>query len=135
MATTGIVNGTNLRWFINGTAVAEAITGSISFSKETRQVANKDSTGGWAQSIGGRKSFTGSVESHKTEAGSMDTFWAAYNDDTVLDMEWTTGVTGDKYFDCQVKIVNIEETGTHEEEVIYTVSFEGYGQPTRATEA
>lgn len=135
MATTGIINGHNLRWFLAGVAIAKATTGSISFDKETREISHKDQANSWSQVIGGRKSFNGSCEAYLAEGESFESLWAAYEADTILTMEFSTDVSGDKFFDCQCKITNLEVNAEDNEEVTYSVSFSGYGQPTRSTVA
>ena len=50
-------------------------------------------------------------------------------------MEFTTGVADDKYFDCVCIVTSIEVTADDNEDVTYSISFEGSGQPDRGTEA
>ena len=135
MATVGIIDGHDLRWFINGTAIAQALSCNISFSVDTRESTNKDSTGSWTVNKAGRRSFSGTCEAHLAEGESMETLWAALDAGTVLDLEFTTGVTGDKFFDCQAIVTGLEVTAENDEDVTFNVSFTGTGQPTRATEA
>lgn len=139
MATTGIIDGHNLRWLIGGVAILKAKTGSISFSKEMKERAHKDTSGKWAEKRGGSKSFSGSAEAYLAEGEAMETIWTAFDELTstseVMSMEFSTGVSGDKYFDCEVIITSIEITADDNEDVTYSISFEGTGQPVRATEA
>ena len=65
----------------------------------------------------------------------METLWAALDAGTVLTMEYTTGVSGDKFFNCQVVVTGLEVTAENDEDVTFNVSFTGTGQPTRDTEA
>ena len=137
MATTGIIDGHNLRWFLDGTAILKATTGSISFSKELKERAHKDLSGSWAEKRGGTKSFSGSAEAYLAEGEAFETLWAAFIDTAteVMTMEFTTGVSGDKFFNCTCIVTSIEVTADDNEDVTYSISFEGTGAPTRDTEA
>ena len=135
MATTGVVDGHDLRWFIAGTAITEATTGSIEFSAETRKSTSKDSTGGWSVVKIGEKSFTGSCEGLFTEAGSFESLWTAFAAGTSLVMEFTTGVTGDKFDNCVCFITGLSRGADDNQDVTYSATFEGSGVPSRDTEA
>lgn len=135
MATVGIIDGHNLRWFIDGTAIAKATSCSISFSADTRESTHKDTTGSWTTNKLGKRSFTGSCEAYLAEGEQIETLFSALDAGTVLDMEYTTGVLGDKYWDCQVVVTGIEVTSDNDEDVTFSATFTGTGQPTRATEA
>ena len=135
MATTGIVDGHDMRWFVAGTAVSEATTGSIEFSGETRKSTSKDSTGGWSVIKVGELSFTGSCEGLYDEAGSYETFWASFIAKTSLVMTFTTGVSGDVYDNCVCFITGISRSAPDLEDVTFSITFEGSGVPTRDTEA
>jgi len=139
MATTGIIDGHNLRWYLDGTAILKATTGSISFSKELKERTHKDQSGSWAEKRGGTKSFSGSAEAYLAEGESFETLWGAFDElaaaSEIMDMEFTTGVAGDKFFNCTCIVTSIEVTADDNEDVTYSISFEGTGQPTRDTEA
>lgn len=135
MATVGIVDGSDLRWFLGGTAIAKATSCSISFTAETRTSSNKDDTNGWVSKKYGAKSFTGSCSALYAEGEQLETLFAAMDGDTIVDAEFTTGVTGDKYWDVTILVTSIEQNADDKEDVTYTVTFEGTGQPVRATEA
>jgi predicted secreted protein len=134
MATVGIIDGKNLRWHINGTAIAQALTCSISFSAETRQSTNKDSTGSWAVNKYSTRSFTGSCEAHMAEGEQYETLWAAFLAGTTLTMEFTTGESGDLYDNCQILVTGLEKTSSNDEDVTFSATFTGTGVPTRDTE-
>jgi len=57
MATTGIINGTDLLVFTGGTAITHSTSASISFSMETREASTKDSSG-YRALLEGQRSFT-----------------------------------------------------------------------------
>lgn len=134
MATTGIVDGHDLRWFIAGTAIAQATSCSIEFSAETRTSTNKDSTGGWRTIKVGELSFSGSCEGHFEEGQSYETLWAAFIAKTSLVMEFTTGVSGDKFDNCVCFITGLSRQADDNEDVTFNATFEGSGVPTRDTE-
>ena len=139
MATTGIINGHNLRWFLDGTAILQAKTCSISFSKEMRETSSKDSTGSWSTKVGGKKSFSGSCEAYLAEAETFETLWNSFDELSSaveqITMEFSTDVVGDKFFQCECIITSIEINAENDEEVTYNISFEGTGQPVRSTVA
>jgi predicted secreted protein len=135
MATTGIHDGHVMRWYINGTAIARALTCSVSFSAETRNSSNKDSSGSWAVNKLGERSFTGSCEAHLAEGEQFETLFDAMTAGTVLDMEYSTEVTGDKFVDCQIVVTSLEITAEDDEDVTFSATFTGTGQPTRGTVA
>lgn len=137
--TQGVVDGHYMRWFLNGTAIAQATSCSISFSKETRESSSKDTTGKWSVKKGGKRSFSGSCEALYAEGETLETLWASFNSSTaageILDAEFSTDETGDKFWDVQIIITSIEQNADDNEDVTYSVSFEGTGEPTRGTVA
>lgn len=138
MATTGIVNGTNLRWFKGGVAVMSAKSGQLSFTKETKSRLHKDTSGSWDEKRGGRKSFSGSCEAYYEEGAEFEAFWASFDsegDTEVLDMEYGTAETDDKIFNCKVIITSMEQPSEADEDVTYSISFDGTGRPTRTVNA
>lgn len=132
MATTGILNGHNVRWFVAGTAIAKATTCSISFSAETRESSHKDNTGSWAVNASGKKSFTGSCDALMAEGESFETLWAALDAGTVLTMEYSTDVAGDYEFSCTMICTGLDMNADNDEDVTYSATFTGTGQPTRS---
>lgn len=138
MATTGIVNGTNLRWFLDGVAVMSAKSGQLSFAKETKERVHKDTSGSWAEKRGGKKSFNGSCEAYYEEGSAFESFWASFDSEGAteeLDMEYGTAETGDKIFNCKVIITSMEHPSEADEDVTYSISFDGTGRPTRTVNA
>ena len=80
MATTGIHNGHYMRWFIDGTAILKARSGSISFNKETREITHKDQTGSWAERSTGTRSFSGSCEAYLAEGETLEDLWDSFDE-------------------------------------------------------
>lgn len=135
MATVGILNGHNVRWFLNGTAIAKATTCSISFSVETRESSHKDNTGSWAVNTASKKSFTGSCDALVAEGEQLETLWAALDAGTELTMEYSSGVVGDKFWNVTMIVTGLDENADNDEDVTYTATFTGTGQPVRDTVA
>ena len=135
MPSTGIIDGHDMRWFLDGTAIAKATSCSISITSETRESTNKDSTGSWSTKKYGRKSFTGTCDALYAEGEQLETLFTALNADTILSAEFTTGVTGDKFWDAEVLVTGIEMNADDNEDVTYSVTFEGTGALVRGTEA
>lgn len=135
MATTGIVNGHNLRFFLAGTAIGQATSCSISFSAETRDTAHKDVGGptGWADVETGQLSWTGTCDALYSEAQQFETLYTAFAAGTAVTVQYSTDVTGDKYFYGSALVTALDMNADNNENVTYTVSFTGKGAPTRAT--
>lgn len=133
MATVGIVNGHVLRWYINGTAIAKATSCSLDFSAETRDTAHKDVGGptGWADSETGQLSFSGSCDALYAEAEQFETLYTAFAAGTTLTMEYSTDVTGDKFFSCSILVTGLSMNADNNENVTYSATFTGKGAPSR----
>lgn len=135
MPTTGIVNGHNLRFFIGSTptAIAKATNCTITFSAETRDTAHKDVGGptGWADSETGQLSFTGTCEALYAEAEQFETLWTAFSTGSAVDFEYSTDVNGDKYFSGSALVTQLDMNAPNNENVTYTVTFTGKGEPSR----
>lgn len=131
-----IINGHNLRWRVGGVAIGLATNCSISISGETRSLAHKDigsgSGAGWDGTGYGTKSWEGSCDAYYEEDGSFETLWTAFDGNTVIAVEFSDDVTGNKRFYGNAVITNMEQPSANNEEVTFNVSFRGDGPLLRA---
>ncbi len=136
MATNNVINGT-LAVIKTGTSNGDATTialstsASLSFSMETRDISNKGSAG-WRELLEAQKSWSVSCEgvyAMKDAAGgtikNYEDFFDLMVARTPLYIEINTDVTGDEYYGGQCYITSLEQTAPMEDNMTYSMSFEG----------
>lgn len=140
MASTGVINGTNLRLYIGSTPIAYATSCTLSFSRELRETIHKDNPGsGWAESEPGQKSGTLTVEALYNEDGTTNnyetprTLFDALDDGTELSCTVETGVSGDNIYTFSAFCTEYEVTAAVEENATYSASFTITGEVTMST--
>jgi len=145
MATTGILNGHNLRWAIGdattNTVIAKATTGSINITSNSITVSHKDTSGGttgWESAEYGTKSWNGSITVYKSEddtEANAGTSWDSILRDmtagTKISVIGTTGVSGDTYYLGDAVVTDYSEDWTDGELVTVDISFNGDGELTQ----
>lgn len=149
MATTGIVNGTNLRIYLDTgaglVAVAYATSCSIDMSRELRESVTKDSTGGgqtgWRTVRSGQKSATISGEGLVAMAADTSTnhnpivdLFGAFSNATALSWRVTTDVTGDDFLSGAGIMTNLSLNMGAEEDSTYSYTVEVNGTVYQGTE-
>jgi len=136
MATTGIVNATNIRLYLGTTLVAHATSASLSINVEMMGATTKDSSG-WEESIPGRKSwsmngdFLYTVASGSSEV--FDDFVAAIAAKTKLTALLSTNVTGDSTYSGSCYVESAELSAGVEENATYSITLRGTGALTKGT--
>jgi hypothetical protein len=140
MATTGVINGTNLRLYIDSTPVAYATSCTLSFTRELRSVIHKDNPGsGWAESEPGQKSGTCSIEALYNEDGTSSnytvprTLWDALDDGTKLTCTVETGTAGDNIYSFSAYLSDYEVNAAVEENATYSATLTITGAVTMLT--
>jgi TP901-1 family phage major tail protein len=128
MATTGKVNGTNIKAFIGGTAISFLKDCSISLNGATIDVSNKDSAG-WKEVIRGQKSWTISANASFAFDASygLSALFSAWNAGTLLALTMGTTDAADDIFSGNAIVTNISLSGGTEDESAYSIEFEGSG--------
>ena len=128
MATTGVVNGTNIGVYIGGTKVAKATSGSISLTHSPRDITSKDSAG-WSESLEGLREWSIEVE-------GMFAFDATYG---VVDLNavlvaraavtirFSTEVSTDEYWEGTAIMGDLSADTGVEESATFSASFQGTG--------
>lgn len=140
MATTGVINGTNLRLYIGSTPIGYATSCTLSFSREVRETIHKDNPGsGWVESEPGQKSGTCTVEALYNEDGTTSSYevprslFDALDDGTELSCTVETGTAGDNIYTFSAYCTEYEVTAAVEENATYSATFTITGAVTMLT--
>ena len=136
MATTGIANGTLCVINVEGTDIAYLTSNSISFEMATRDATSKDS-GGNTTVLEGLKSFSVQGEGYFAEDASygFEDLYIAYAARTAVTVKYTTGVTGDVYYQGECYITSLSKNDGLEESATFSVTLNGTGAVTKGTES
>lgn len=138
MPTTGIINGTLLRFYIGGTAVGEATSCSLTVTREMRAVLTKDNAGSAQRFLPGQLSATGQADglfSYDTANYGVDDLFTAINSGTALTVRFTTDVTGDKYWEGTAYLNSLSFNAEVEQNSGYSAQMQFSGALTQGTEA
>jgi predicted secreted protein len=128
MATTGIVNGTDIGIYLGGTKIACATSGSISRTMSVRDATCKDSNG-YSESLEGLQEWS-------IEGEGMFAFDAAYGVvdlNAVIDaraavtVRFSTESSTDEYWEGSAYMTDLSADSATEESVTYSYSFQGTG--------
>ena len=144
MPTTGIFNGTNLVVLVGNEVVAHSTSCSLSVSVDLPDATTK-SSGGWADEIGGLKSWSLTTDGLATVdptgasyvVGDIFTALAARTAVTVkfTTVNGSTPIVGDLYWTGSAFIESLDVTADMESPATYSVSFTGTGALTQSTNA
>lgn len=146
MATTSVFNGTSLVVLIGTEVIGFATSCSLSMAIDAPDASTKQSQG-WAQEIGGQKSWSLTTDGLATVApGPLASFvnttelanlafartavtvkFTTVNNETVPGV---TPVTGDTHYTGLAFIESVDITADMENPVTYSVSFKGTGELT-----
>lgn len=138
MATSGVVNGTDLRIYKGGTAIGRATTCTLNITRETREILDKDNVGSWVNYAAGRKSATLSTDAFFTYDSSNvkpEALWADLDNGTLITWRFTTDETGDKYWDGSGLVTSFSVNAAVEENTTYSVEITVSGAITLGTES
>ena len=131
MATTGIINGTDLLVFIGGTAITHSTSASISFSMETRDASTKDSQG-YREILEGQRSYSIECEGMTAldAANGFEELFAAWVARTVLTVKFGTADGEDQYYQGTGYLTSLSMDSGVEDSSTFSASFEMTGQVT-----
>lgn len=142
MPTTGIFNGTNLVVLVGNEVVAHSTSCSLSVSVDLPDSTTKSSDG-WAQQIGGLKSWSLTTDGLATvdPTGAnyvVGDIFTTLKDRTTVTVKFTTvtgstPVVGDLYWTGLAFIESLDVTADMESPATYSVSFTGQGVLTQGT--
>ena len=138
MATSGVVNGTDLRIYKGGTAIGRATTCSLSISREMREILDKDNTGSWVTSAPGRKSASLSTDAfftYDTPNVKPEALWSDLDNGTLVTWRFTTDEAGDKAWDGSGYVTEFSVNAGVEENSTYSVTITVSGPITLVTES
>ena len=135
MPSSGVINGTNLRVYVGGEAIAYATNCTMTLSRELRETLHKDNPGaGWREIEVGRGQGTVTVEALYNEDGTtekpIDLFDALTNK-TSLTCLLDTTVAGDSRYSFTAFCTNFEVNAPVEENASYSATLEIDGAPVR----
>ena len=141
MATIGVINGTNLRVYASGNAIAYATSCTLSMSKDFNETFHKDNAvtaSGWRtiQTEGQQKTATINVEGLYNDDGANNTpaeLFDIFDDNTLIEWKLSTEVTGDEYYSGSGYITSLEFTGQVEENATFSATIDVSGTVTKAT--
>ena len=126
MATTGVLNGSDMIFYLEGTAFGSTTSHSINVTMATRDVTVKDNAG-WRAKLEGMREWTGAAEgfvawSDTFNAGDIFTF---ITNRTAITLIFSTDVTGDFYFTGTCYITGFDVVAPMEENTTMSLTFEG----------
>tara|TARA_R110002167_G_scaffold366154_1_gene593297 strand:- start:18281 stop:18682 length:402 start_codon:yes stop_codon:yes gene_type:complete len=133
MATTGIINGTDLLVYVGGAAITHSTSASISFSMETRDASTKDSDG-YREILEGQRSWTIEAEG-MTALDAVEGFeqlYTAWLNRTVLTVKFGTGDVADQFYQGTGYCTSLSMDSGVEDSSTFSASFEMSGTVTLA---
>ena len=135
MATSGIINGTNLAVYIGSDVIAHATSHSLSITHDARDATTKDSSG-WTDRLEGLRSWEISGEGLVAFDGTVDIddiFTSYIVTRTAVTVKFSTEVSGDVYWTGSAYLTGIDLDSPVEDNVSYSYTFSGTGALTKAT--
>lgn len=131
MATTGIINGTDLLVFTGGTAITHSTSASISFSMETREASTKDSSG-YRALLEGQRSFTIECEGMTAldATNGFEELFAAWVARTALTVKFGTSDAADQFYQGTGYCTSLSVDSGVEDSSSFSATFEMTGQVT-----
>lgn len=131
MATTGIINGTDLLVYVGGTAITHSTSASISFSMETRDASTKDSAG-YREILEGQRSFTIEAEAMTAldAAEGFEELFAAWVARTALTIKFGTADSDDQFYQGTGYCTSLSMDSGVEDSSTFSASFEMTGTVT-----
>ena len=142
MATSSVINGTNIGIYDGATLVAYATSGSVSINHSTREISNKESAG-WKEIMEGQRDWEMSCEgmvawlnaaggavSGKTTDEIFSSYLATR---TSLTVSFESSETGDKKWSGTAYVASLSMDAPNEDSTPYSVSFTGTAALSQAT--
>lgn len=132
-----ILNGTVFLLKVAGTALPDQTEGSISISMETRDITTKDSTG-YRELLGGLKSGSISVSGlvdDDAQGGAGGTLFTTLDARTAVALVFGFDDSSDDYnYTCNGLCTSLEVSGSTEDNVTYSATFEITGAITQVVQ-
>ena len=134
MASTGINNGTLIKLYVGGTAIADLTSNDFNLEHSPREATTKDSSG-YKEILEGLRSATFSADGYFAEDqtyGFTD-LYDAWTGRSQLTIRWSSAVTGDEYYEGTCYLTSLSRTAPLEDSETFSASFELTGQITNST--
>jgi|AntAceMinimDraft_16_1070373.scaffolds.fasta_scaffold09280_7 predicted secreted protein len=136
-----VINGTNLRLYVDGDVVGRATSCSLSMSKELAETVHKDNIGGWATQESRKKSFSIAFEGFTSELQTLNSvdvkssadLFDIFNASTPILWKFTTDETGDTQYAGSAHLSELSINAAVEENSTTSGSFTGTGAITKTT--
>lgn len=129
MATTGVINATDINFYFNGTKLASAENGDISVTREMRDAFSKDS-GDYDEVAAGKISWNGSgsckFRFDETNFGPRDVLTVLLSGVDVT-VTFSTETAGDFRLSGSGKFTEFKNGGNAAESMVYNWSMKGNG--------
>ncbi len=140
MPTTGKLNGTDLKVFIDTAAgstwveIGCATSATINLETEMIEASCKGDSG-WSDAVPGRRNWSVDVEGLiiYDNAHNSEEFFNVFNGKTKVTLRWTTSETGDMEWTGAAYMTSYSESAPYEEIASYSAAFTGIGPLTKAT--
>lgn len=139
MATTGIVNGSLLRLYVNDVAVAYSTSDTLDLTRAMREIAHKDNTSAWVEVAPGQKSATFSTELLFADVGDasantkFNSLFDSWNAGTEITCTYTTDVLDDSIYSFTAYIESLSLNSANQENVTASASLRINGAITKIT--
>lgn len=126
---TGIVKGSIMRVYVEGTAVAKATDCNIEFTAGEVTVSHKDIAGSWSASDYGELSATVTTSALYAEddGETFNALWTAYIAGTNVTVMMSTEVSTDVYYYGEFLITSLSINAPNNESVTYSATFKSNG--------
>lgn len=133
MATTGPINGTLYKITVGGTTINDLTNCSVSFSVDTRDVTNKDSSGNREilPTILGAE-YSGEIIVALDATYGLEELYDALVAKAAVTVEFTTNVSGDVQWSQSAYLTSVEIGAPMEDNVTASFSATGTGAITKA---
>ena len=133
MATTGILNGTDLVVQVGGTAITHATSASINFNMETREATTKDSAG-YTEVLSGLRSVTIDVEAMTALDATygFEDLYTVWENRTELTLKFGTTETGDQVYSVNGYMTSLAVSSGVEDSSTFSASFQCTGTVTES---
>jgi predicted secreted protein len=136
MATAGVINGTNLLVYVNGTAIAGSKSCKLTTSHEVRDTTTKGSAG-WNEVMEGKRkwglSVDGLVALDATTTAWDDLYTLLIVNRTKVHLKFSNETSGDAWWYGDGYCDALDMDTPVEDSTSYSASFSGTGVLTQAT--
>ena len=138
MNSTDVVIGISTDSGVTYSSIARATSASLSLNMDVRETTNKDSAG-WRELLEGLKSWSLSADGlvcfNTSGKLTISDLFGHLNSRTLITVKFGSAGTGEKVYSGTAFVTAISQDGGFEDNVTYSVSFEGSGVLTEAANA